>query len=39
MKLYSKEEVKEITESEGLGYAVQHYLNHERIEDKELRFW
>lgn len=36
-KLYTNEEIADVVESEGLGYAVQYYLNPELIEDDELK--
>ncbi|ATF13531.1 hypothetical protein A616_16575 [Brevibacillus brevis X23] len=36
MKKYSIKQVAEIVDSEGLGYAIQSYLNHENVEDEEL---
>lgn len=36
MKKYSLEELAQVVESEGLGYAIQHYLDAERIEDPEM---
>ena len=39
-KLYSVEEVAEIIEAEGIGYAVQEYLNPNSIEDEKLaKLW
>jgi len=35
--MYSKSEVKEIVESEGLGYAVQDYMSADDINDPKLR--
>jgi hypothetical protein len=35
-KKYTVEEVAEIVQSEGLGYAVQNFLSASRIEDPEL---
>lgn len=35
-KKYTNEELYWIVQDEGLGYAIQHYLNHESIEDTML---
>lgn len=32
----SNQEVAEVVECEGLGYAIQHYLSADRIEDEDL---
>lgn len=34
---YSKEDVVNIVDNEGLDYALLHYMNLDNIEDKELR--
>lgn len=34
---YSVKDVAYIVDSEGLGYAIMHYLSADRIEDPELR--
>lgn len=34
---YTKDEVREIVDSEGLGYAVLDYMSGDQIEDPELR--
>ena len=34
---YSNDELRDIVENEGLGYAVQDYVNPEFIEDQDLR--
>lgn len=40
MSKVTKEELAQIVDSEGLGYAVQHYLSADKIEDEELsRLW
>ena len=36
MASYNKDEVAEIIENEGLGYAVTEYMSSEHIEDPEL---
>jgi hypothetical protein len=37
---YSIEQVADIVESEGLGYAIQHYMSADSIEDEDLaRLW
>lgn len=36
-RLYSNEDLANIIENEGLGYAIQYYLNPEKIEDVEVR--
>lgn len=38
-KKKTKQEVADIVMSEGLGYAIQHYLPSTDIEDEELRMW
>lgn len=35
-KKYSIEQVADIVNSEGLGYAIQHYMSGDNIEDPEL---
>jgi hypothetical protein len=37
MSKYSVQEVAEIVESEGLGYAITGYLDADKIEDETLR--
>lgn len=40
MNKYSTEIVTEMVEREGLGYAIQHYLSGDSIEDPELaKMW
>jgi hypothetical protein len=34
---YTIADVASIVEGEGLGYAIQHYLNPDKIEDEHLR--
>lgn len=34
-KLYSDDDLRNIIDNEGLGYAVQWYLSADRIEDKD----
>lgn len=36
-KKYSIEQVADIVNSEGLGYAVQHYMSADQIADPELK--
>lgn len=39
-KMLSNSQVFDIVESEGLGYAIQFYMNEEKIADKELaKYW
>jgi len=35
--MYTKEQIAEIVENEGLGYTFTHYLDPKQIEDEELR--
>lgn len=40
MKKYTLQDVADIVQSEGLGYAIHSYLSHDRIEDEELaKLW
>ena len=35
--MYSIDDIRGVVESEGLGYAVQHYLSADSIEDEKLK--
>jgi hypothetical protein len=35
---YSKEEVRDIVENEGLGYAIQWYMSAAYVEDEDVAF-
>lgn len=37
MTPYTKEDLRDIVETEGLGYAIMDYVNPKNIEDKDIR--
>jgi hypothetical protein len=40
VKKYSNQDVADIVQSEGLGYAIESYLSHNQIEDEGLaKLW